>query len=411
MFNFHKLDKDSFVTSRRVYLRDSAGMPAKTAPATTKGWMYMDRLCMNRRQFAAAAGLALALPVFAAASARTAWADAEKSGDDASAETAAPADTAAEQAASPEPYVPAATAYPLTLALVDGDGTEFEQTFEAAPATAVTLTDSMAEIMCLLGLADRVVGTVTPEATMPETVADAYAQIPQLGDKKTLSRETIVGVGPEVVMGRAMTFNKDGQTSAADYNEMGINVYIQPATSAKMNPTLQGIVDDIKNVAEVFDAQEAASDLVNDLQDRLAAIESRVAEAAAAAEAAQSVLIMTNFKEGTFGTFGGKTGASLQFNMIEAMGATMASTESASGLTYENLVAFNPDVVLYITANRNAETDPLVLDTIYGEPSVQEVPAVANKKIVEIPYAEFMDASPRVFDSAEKILDVLYPQA
>ena len=403
MLNFHKLDKDSFVTSWRGCPRDSTGMPAQAAPATTKGWMYMDRLCMNRRQFAAAAGLALALPVFAAASARTAWADAEKSDTT--------TDAPAKQATSPEPYVPAATAYPLTLALVDGDGTEFEQTFEAAPTTAVTLTDSMAEIMCLLGLADRVVGTVTPEATMPETMADAYAQIPQLGDKKTLSRETIVGVGPEVVMGRAMTFNKDGQTSAADYNEMGINVYIQPATSAKMNPTLQGIVDDIKNVAEVFDAQEAASDLVNDLQDRLAAIESRVAEAAAAAEAAQSVLIMTNFKEGMFGTFGGKTGASLQFNMIEAMGATMASTESASGLTYENLVAFNPDVVLYITANRNADTDPLVLDTIYGEPSVQEVPAVANKKIVEIPYAEFMDASPRVFDSAEKILDVLYPQA
>lgn len=367
----------------------------------------MDRLCMNRRQFAAVAGLALALPVFADVAARNAWADDTKPAEESGATTEAPA----EQAISTEPYVPAATTYPLTISLVDGDGTEFEQTFEAAPTTAVTLTDSMAEIMCLLGLADRVVGTVTPEATMPENVVDAYAQIPQLGDKKTLSRETIVGVGPEVVMGRAMTFNKDGQTSAADYNEMGINVYIQPATSAKMNPTLQGIVDDIKNVAEVFDAQEAASDLVNDLQDRLAAIESRVAEAAAAAEAAQSVLIMTNFKDGTFGTFGGKTGASLQFNMIEAMGATMASTESASGLTYENLVAFNPDVVLYITANRNADTDPLVLDTIYGEPSVQEVPAVANKKIVEIPYAEFMDASPRVFDSAEKILDVLYPQA
>ena len=53
---------------------------------------------------------------------------------------------------------------------------------------------------------------------MPESVAAAYAQIPQLGDKKTLSRETIVGLAPEVVMGRAMTFTKDGQTSAADYN-------------------------------------------------------------------------------------------------------------------------------------------------------------------------------------------------
>ncbi len=358
--------------------------------------MYLT--AMSRRAFVGAAALALAMPLAArAALAQDAKADADE------------ATTAA--AAQVEAYDPAATAYPLTVSLVDGDGTAFEQTFEAAPATAITLTDSMAEIMCLLGLSERVIGTVTPEAAMPQTVAEAYAAIPQIGDKKTLSRETIVGMGPEVVMGRAMTFNKDGQTSAADYNEMGINIYIQPATSAQMNPTLQGIVDDVKNVAAIFDVQEAASELVNSLQDRLAAIEERVAEASQAADGAQSVLIMTNFKDGTFGTFGGKTGASLQFNMIEAMGAVMASTESASSLTYENLVAMNPDVILYITADRNAETDPLVLDTLYAEPSVQEVGAVANKRIVEIPYAEFMDASPRVFDSAEKILDTLYPQA
>ena len=362
----------------------------------------MQVTAMSRRTFVGAAALALAVP-FAA---RAALAQDAKA---AAAESAETADASA--IAQVEAYEPAVTVYPLTVSLVDGDGTAFEQTFEAAPATAITLTDSMAEIMCLLGLSERVIGTVTPEAAMPETVAEAYAAIPQIGDKKTLSRETIVGMGPEVVMGRAMTFNKDGQTSAADYNEMGINVYIQPATSAQMNPTLQGIVDDVKNVAAIFDAQEAASELVNSLQERLAAIEERVAEASEAAGDAQSVLIMTNFKDGTFGTFGGKTGASLQFNMIEAMGAVMASTESASSLTYENLVAMNPDVILYITADRNAETDPLVLDTLYAEPSVQEVPAVADKRVVEIPYAEFMDASPRVFDSAEKILEALYPQA
>lgn len=366
----------------------------------------MDR--MTRRRFVAgAAVLAAALPAAVGALSGRALAEEGAAADDA--DTPQGAEAQPEAATAIEPYVPAATEYPLTLAMYDGDGTGFEQTFEAAPAAAVTLTDSMAEIMCLLGLADRVVGTVTPEAAVPDTIAEAYAAIPQLGDKKTLSRETIVGVGPEVVMGRSMTFTKDGQTSAADYNEMGINIYIQPSTSAQMNPTLAGIVEDVKNVAAVYDVQQDAAELVNSLQERLAAIEGRVAEAAASGAEPQSVLIMTNFKDGTFGTFGGKTGASLQFNLIESMGATMASTESASSLTYENLIAFNPDVIIYVTADRNAATDPLVLDTIYAEPSVQEVPAVANHKIVEIAYAEFMDASPRVFDSAEKILEVLYP--
>ena len=307
-----------------------------------------------------------------------------------------------------KPYEPAPTHYPLAVSMVDGDGTVFEQVFEAAPATAITLTDSAAEILCRLGLADRVLGTVTPEAAMPADIAEDYAAIEQLGDKKTLSREVVVGRGPEIVIGRAMTFTAEGQTDAATYNDLGIALYIQQATAAKGNPTLQGVIDDVKTLAAIFDVQEDAAPLVNDLQDRLAAIEKRVA--AEATGEPQTVLIMTNCKDGTFGTFGGATGASLQFNIVEMLGAQLASTESASGLTFENLIQFNPDVILYITADRNKETDPLVLDTLYGEESLASVPAIANERVVEIAYADFMDASPRVFDAAETVLDALYPE-
>ena len=319
------------------------------------------------------------------------------------------ASEAAPEEAAVAAYEPAATVYPLTVSMVDGDGTEFEQTFEAAPQTAITMTDSAAEILCRLGLADRVVGTVTPEAAMPADIADVYATIEQLGDKKTLSREVVVGMGPEIVIGRAMTFTAEGQTDAATYNDLGIELYIQQATAAQGNPTLQGVIDDVATIAEIFDVQEDAAPLVNDLQERLATIEERVA--AEATGDPQSVLIMTNFKDGTFGTFGGATGASLQFNIIEMMGAELASTESASGLTFENLIQFDPDVILYVTADRNKETDALVLDTLYSEESLASVPAIANERVVEIAYADFMDASPRVFDAAETILDVLYPEA
>ena len=47
----------------------------------------MDRLCMNRRQFAAVAGLALALPVFAGVAARNAWADDAKPAEESGATT------------------------------------------------------------------------------------------------------------------------------------------------------------------------------------------------------------------------------------------------------------------------------------------------------------------------------------
>lgn len=370
---------------------------------------------VDRRGFVAgmAAGAA-SLSLVAAGLATRAWADEAVEADgEASASTSAGADEAgtAGGKGSVVTFDPQPTEYPVRFALVDGDGNAYEQTFEKAPEVAVTLTDSTCEIMCRLGLASLVAGTVEPEADMPQDIAEDYAGIPQLGDKKTLSRETIVACDPDVILGRAATFTADGQTDAATYNELGISIYTQLASAQKGNPTLEGIIQDVINIATIFDVQQAAAGLVDDLQTRLAAMQQRVTEVTADSPEPQRVLIMTNFIDGTFGLFGGATGASLQFNVIETMGATMASTESASGLTYENLLEFNPDVIVYVTANRNAETDPLVLDTLYSEPIVASVPAIANQAIVMVPYAEFMDAGPRIFNAAEAILDTLYPQA
>ena len=364
---------------------------------------------IGRREFVVGAAT-LALSGLAAS---RAWADEESSGDEAVEEAANKTGEEAGEAAGSQQtaFTPQPTEYPLTLTMVDGDGTSYVQTFEEAPKVAVTLTDSTCEIMCRLGLASLVAGTVEPEADMPQDIAEDYAGITQLGDKKTLSRETIVACGPDVILGRAATFTADGQTNADAYNELGINIYTQIATAQKGDPTLEGIIQDVINIATIFDVQQAAVELVEDLQARLAAMQQRVEEVAAAGAKPQSVLIMTNFIDGTFGLFGGATGASLQFNVIEMMGATMASTESASGLTYENLLEFNPDVIVYVTANRNAQTDPLVLDTLYNEPIVATVPAIANQAVAMVPYAEFMDAGPRIFDAAEVILDTLYPQA
>lgn len=304
---------------------------------------------------------------------------------------------------------PEKTSYPLTIALHDGDDTALTQTYDKAPDQVVTLTDSAAEIMCRLGLADKVVGTVKPEAPMPADIAADYAKIPVLGDKKTLSRETIVGLAPELIIGRAKGFTKEGQTDATTYNNLGSKVYIQLASAEQGEPSLQGVIDDVKNIAAIFDVSEKAAPLIDKMQNELKTIQDQAAKDKSGKN--QSVLIMTNFKNGTFGTFGGKTGATLQFNLIKEMGGTMASTKSANGLTYENLVEMNPDIILYITAERNKTADASVLDTLYKEPSLQSIPAIANKHVVELPYAEFMDTTPRVFDSAEKILKALYPSA
>lgn len=301
------------------------------------------------------------------------------------------------------------TVYPLTVEQWDGDGNRFEQVFEQAPEKVVCLDDSTAEIMCLLGLADKVVGAVEPEGSVPASIAREYNAIPKLGDKMTLSREVVIGAEPDLVMGKARMFVAENQTDPSSYNDLGIDLYVQTSTAAKGDPTLSGIIEDVKTIARIFDAEDAAEPLVKEMQKRLDAIEDKVEQGKTGD--AQSVLVMALFKEGTFATFGATQGASLTYNILDMLGATPASTDSGMGLTYENLIALNPDVIVYITAERSKETDALVLDTLYNEDVIQSVPAIADKRVVEIPYAEFMDATPRIFDSVEKIADVLYPES
>lgn len=302
--------------------------------------------------------------------------------------------------------------YPLTIAQWDGDSNQFEQTYPSAPGSAIALTDSTAEIMCRIGLAGKLIGAVDPEAEVPEDIAAEYESTPKLGGKKTLSRETIVGMSPEIVLGRAIAFTESAQTDAEAFNDLGISVYVQIATASNGNPTLQkkrgGVIEDVENIAKIFDAKDGAQPLVDEMTARLKEIEDRVNQSNESSDP-KSVLIMTNFINGTYDTFGGSTGASLQFDIVDQLGGIMASTGSASGLTYENLVVSNPDVIAYITADRNKETDPLVLETLYSEPSIQSVPAIANKSIVLIPYAEFMEKTPRIFNSVESLLGTMYP--
>ncbi|MBF0905023.1 MAG: ABC transporter substrate-binding protein, partial [Atopobium sp.] len=160
--------------------------------------------------------------------------------------------------------------------LYDGDGNEFEAKFDKAPESVVTLTDSAAEILLRLGLGSKIIGTIKPDAPMPSDIADEYAKIKQLGDKKSLSREVVVAANPNLIVGRSRLFTSKDQTSPKDYADLGISVYTQLASSEQGDPTLAGIISDIKNLGSIFDVQSNADTYTADLQKRLDAINERV---------------------------------------------------------------------------------------------------------------------------------------
>jgi len=96
----------------------------------------------------------------------------------------------------------AETTYPLTIKTYDAKGNEVEQVFDKAPEKVITNNLSTTEILLELGLKDKIVGMLNPDNAVTDKYKDAIATIPQIGDKKTVSQETVLSYEPDAVMGR-----------------------------------------------------------------------------------------------------------------------------------------------------------------------------------------------------------------
>ena len=89
---------------------------------------------------------------------------------------------------------------------------------------------------------------------------------------------------------------------------------------------------------------------------------------------------------------------------LNKLGYTNVST-GTSGLSLETLVTMNPELIVYVTSDRNAKNDADAVNKLLSSDAVSDVEAIKNKKIVTIGYDEFMDYGPAVFEALSKIAD------
>lgn len=298
------------------------------------------------------------------------------------------------------------TEYPLTLEIYGPDGTVYEQTYEAAPTTVITNIPSATNMLLELGLQDSIFGILKPDNAPEEKWASAYETLNVLADKQTISKEVIIGSEPNLVFGRAMPFTDDVMGSIDTLNEMGIPVYTLKASNFQIEQSLTNVIEDVRNIGMIFDVQEAANAYAQELEARLSKVTDKVA--ALETDTTLKVLYMTAYQDGTFNTFGANS--ALQECMLNQLHAENVLEKGESSLTYENLIALNPDIIVYVTSDRNAETDAVAVETLLADETIAGVTAITNKKIIEVPYDALMDYGPRIFDTMEELYDFFYAQ-
>lgn len=300
------------------------------------------------------------------------------------------------------------TAYPLEMKIYDAEGNEFVQTFEKAPERAITNNPSSIEILLELGLEEKIVGILDPDNENTGKHAETIKKLNSLGDKMKISREIIVGQEPDIVIGRSAMFNDERLGTITTLNDLGINVYTQSASHINQNPKLTAVIDDVRALGQIFDVNDRAEQFATDLEKRYEEIVAKVKENKSDEKLTAITMALFDTNAGTFSVFNSSQG--LQRDLLDTLNLEPAVEGGVDNLNYESLLSMNPDVIIYITADRNAELDAHAIETLFSEPLIQEVSAIKEKRVYETTYDDFMDYGPRIFDTLEMLSDELYGQ-
>ena len=293
------------------------------------------------------------------------------------------------------------TAYPLTLQIYDADGNAVDMTYDHAPEKVLSTQLSMTELLIKLGLKDKIVGVFDNDNALKGDIADEIASLNSLGDKKSVSKETILATEPDLILGKGpLMFTESSIGTVQSYQELGIPVYTELA-SASIDQSLDNIVEDVRNIGEIFNVQETANAYADELQERIDALMDKVSGQSGEP---LKVLFMAGYADGTFVAFNSKMSSC----MLNALNAENVLDKGGNGLTLENLVSMNPDIIVYVRADRFGATDADAVEQLTSNAVVQEVPAIANQKVIEMDYDDVMDYGARVIDSAETLYNFMY---
>ena len=266
--------------------------------------------------------------------------------------------------------------YPLTISTYNYEKELVEETFEKAPERVITFWNNL-ETLLTLGLGDRVICAVgvSQDSVLPE-LQEEYAKVAAgkeynefVDSNAAMSKEYAIMLEPDFIFGWKSSFS-DKTIGDVDYwHENGINTYISlNSNDISENRTLENEYTDILTIGKIFDVEDKAQAIVDEMKDEVA----RVTEATQGQEK-KTVLVVEFMKDSIWNY--DKT--MLAGNMVIEMGGDLL--DAASDIGAEDLINLDPDVIFVIG-------DETKVENLTGDPGYASLKAVQNGDVYPLVY-------------------------
>ena len=284
-----------------------------------------------------------------------------------------------------------------------------------------SLLPSATEIVCALGLADRIVG-VSHECDYPaEIVGRPILTEPKIDPRGTsaaldaavrrlvrdglsvyrINEEALQAANPDVIVTQeqcevcAVSFG-EVQEAAREWLHAGVEI-------VSLNPNrLEDIFTDIGRGAAAVQAVEAGDELVARMRARLESIRARTRDVHSRPRVACIEWIEPLMAAGNWVP-----------ELIELGGGTCDWVPPGAGsrtVTWEDLAAYEPDVVIVMPCGFELEQTRAELPRLTAHPLWRTLPAVRNGRAYSVDGNAYLNRpGPRIVESAELVAGLVQP--
>lgn len=307
----------------------------------------------------------------------------------------------------------AETTYPLTL-----ENCGHQVTFQKAPGQTVSIGQSSTEILYLLGLADRVVGTALWVGPVLKDYEEVNSKIDRLADNDP-SFESVLAKKPDII---AVQFQwqvgPEGVVAKPEqFEELGIPVYTSPSDCVgKENSaasdgvrhqvfTMDLVYKEIRELAQIYNVQDKGEEVVADLKEREEAARAKVASA----EGKLSAVFWFSSAADADPYVAGKNGAPGYIMSALGIENIIKADDEWPTVGWETIAKADPTMIVAGSMGRRRyplDSLEAKLEFLKSDPVTTLMPAVKDGHVFDMD-AQAMNPTIRTIEGIEALADAI----
>lgn len=294
--------------------------------------------------------------------------------------------------------------YPVTITNYNYAGEEVTYTYDKAPEKVIAVYQGSIETMIALGLEDHVVASYGLDNEVKDEWKAGFEKMNYHDDVFAPDKETVTLLEPDMILSWGSIFSDKKLGDVADWNAKGVATYMNSNTRPGGYPrTLENEYTDILNLGKIFDVEDKANELVNEMKQE-------VADTIASTQGQDPVRVAVVEPLGdSITNYGSST---LAGDMVTQLGGVLANPDGKE-MSKEDLLACDPDVIFVVYMAYSGDDPETVkanqLAVIEDDPALSSLSAVKNGRVELIMLGDMYAAGPRTIDGIRTIAAGMYP--